>query len=153
MASYVAGVLILLAGFVLIALVKPWSRVVPSRVPRIGGRKIRPGILLVPTLLCSAFAMAHGISGVITKALSLSGFMTIHLQGWKVVDVQRLFLWDMLFYEPWFIVMGALAGLTALHYAQASDIPPSVIKRSAVLFLGFVAILAPLFVGAIIVLF
>ncbi|MCQ6264702.1 DUF3995 domain-containing protein [Fictibacillus sp. WQ 8-8] len=153
MASYVAGVVVLFAGFVMLALVKPWGKVVPASMPWIGGRRVRPGILFVPALLGSAFAVAHGVSGFITKALDLAGMMTIHFQGWEVVDVHRLILWDMLFYEPWFIVIGVLAGMAAFHYAQASSMPRSVIRRIAIFFISFVILLTALFVWAIMVLF
>ncbi|WP_245987529.1 hypothetical protein [Cohnella lupini] len=60
MVSYIAGLIIMVCGFVLIALVKPWGRVVPNWIPFVGGRKIHRLIILIPTLICTAFLIAHG---------------------------------------------------------------------------------------------
>lgn len=48
MASYIAGVIIMFCGLVLIALVKPWSRVVPDWLPLIGSKKINRLIIIIP---------------------------------------------------------------------------------------------------------
>ncbi|MFZ7943457.1 MULTISPECIES: DUF3995 domain-containing protein [Bacillaceae] len=141
MASYVAGVLIMTCGFILIALVKPWGRVVPTWVPLIGGRHIHRLIILIPTLSCTAYLLAHGISGIITKTLLLADVITIHFTGWISLDVQSLALWSLLFYEPWFVIMGILSGLTASHYTQASGISLSTFRRSMVIYLIFVFLL------------
>ncbi|MFF2448289.1 DUF3995 domain-containing protein [Neobacillus sp. NPDC058068] len=134
MGSYFAGVLIMTCGFILIALVKPWGRVVPVWVPFIGGRNIHRLIILIPTLACTAYLIAHGISGIITKALLLAGVITIHFTGWISLDVHSLALWSLLFYEPWFVIMGILSRLTAAHYAQASGISLSSFRRCLVIY-------------------
>ncbi|CAG7636955.1 DUF3995 domain-containing protein [Paenibacillus allorhizosphaerae] len=149
MASYIAGVVILLCGFVLIGLVKPWGKVVPVWVPLIGGRKIQRLVILVPTLLCTAFLIAHGLTGMITKALLLAGVITINLPGW-IVDTNRFALWDLLFYEPWFLIMGILSGLTAAHYAHASDAPLSAFRRSTVLYLIVILLLTMFLTSSIV---
>ncbi|WP_240035130.1 hypothetical protein [Neobacillus notoginsengisoli] len=77
MGSYYAGVLIMACGFILIALVKPWGRIVPAWVPLIGGKAVHPLIILIPTLSCTAYLIAHAISGIITKALLLANVITI----------------------------------------------------------------------------
>ncbi|WP_045520666.1 DUF3995 domain-containing protein [Neobacillus niacini] len=141
MASYLAGVLIMTCGFILIALIKPWGRVVPTWVPLIGGKNIHRLIILIPTLSCTAFLIAHGISGIITKALLLTDVITIHFTGWISLDVQSLALWSLLFYEPWFVIMGILSGLTASHYAQASGISLSTFRKSIVIYLFSVFLL------------
>ncbi|MCM3766451.1 DUF3995 domain-containing protein [Neobacillus niacini] len=141
MASYIAGVLIMTCGFILIALVKPWGRVVPTWVPFIGGKNIHRLIILIPTLFCTAYLMAHGISGMITKAFHLAGVITLHFNGWVSLDVHSLVLWSLLFYEPWFLTMGILSGLTAAHYALASGISLSAFRRGLAIFLSFVSLL------------
>ncbi|EKN67591.1 hypothetical protein BABA_12705 [Neobacillus bataviensis LMG 21833] len=151
MASYLAGVLIMTCGFILIALVKPWGRVVPTCVPLIGGRQIHRLIILIPTLSCTAYLIAHGISGIITKALLLVDVITIHFTGWISLDVHSLALWDLLFYEPWFVIMGILSGLTASHYALASGISLSAFRRSMVIYLITVFLLSVFCVFYIIV--
>jgi hypothetical protein len=150
MASYIAGVMIMFCGFVLIALVKPWGRMLPMWVPLIGGRKIHRLIILIPTLLCTAFLIAHGVSGIITKALLLAGVITIDFPGWIVLDVQSLVMWDLLFYEPWFLFLGIMSSLTAAHYAQASGVSLSSFRRGMILYLISVVLLVLWFVLAII---
>ena len=141
MASYLAGLLIMFCGFALIALVKPWSKTVPHYVPIIGGKKIPPFLLLIPTLSGTAFLLAHGISGILTKTLHLLGLITLRFPGWTELDIGQLVLWDLLFYEPWFLSMGILAGLTAAHYAQGSNIRPSTFRIGTILFVFVVLIL------------
>ncbi|MGE8206869.1 DUF3995 domain-containing protein [Heyndrickxia sp. NPDC080065] len=150
MASYVAGVVIMACGFALLLLIKPWGKIVPYRVPIIGGRKIPRLLLLLPTLAGTAFLIAHGVSGIITKILHLLGIITIHFQGWSVVNAKSLVLWDLLFYEPWFLTMGILAGLTAFHFAHTSGIPVLVLRRGTKIFLTFLFLLILLFVYQII---
>lgn len=150
MASYIAGVVIMLCGFALLALIKPWGKVMPKWVPLIGGRKIHRLILLIPTLIGTAFLIAHGVGGMITKAMLLAGVITINFPGWTVVDVHSLAIWDLLFYEPWFVIMGILAGLTASHYAQASGVSISTFRRCMLIYLSLVCLLTVFFVLAIV---
>jgi len=151
MASYIAGLLILFCGFVLIALVKPLGRVVPKRVPLIGGKKIHRLLIIIPTLICTAFLIAHGAAGIITRALHLVGVIKLHdFPGFVKLDVNKMAIWDLCVYEPWFFIMGILAGLTAAYYAQASGVSPSTFRRSTIIFLIFVFLLTSLFVSAIV---
>jgi hypothetical protein len=150
MGSYIAGLAIMFCGFVLIALVKPWSRIIPLRVPLIGGKKIHPLILLIPTLFGTAFLLTHGVSGMITKSLLLANVITIDFPALVEVDVHELVLWDLFFYEPWFLFMGIMAGLTAAYYAQASGIRQSTFRWGTVLFLIVVFLLSALITSSII---
>jgi hypothetical protein len=150
MASYYAGLAIMFCGFALIALVKPWSRIIPQKVPLISGRKIHPLILLTPTLLGATFLLTHGVSGMITKALLLANVITMDFPAFVVVDVHKLVLWDLFFYEPWFLFMGIMAGLTAAYYAQASGIRQSTFRLGTVLFLIVVFLLSALVTSSII---
>jgi len=146
MASYIAGVVIMFCGFCLLGLVKPWGKVVPRWMPVISGRKIHPLIMLIPTLIGTAFLLAHAVSGMLTKAFFLSGIITIDFPGWIQLNTQSLALWDLFFYEPWFLIMGLLAGLSAVHYALNSNIRFTVIRRFTIYYLLFVLLLIILFV-------
>lgn len=150
LASYMAGVIILVCGFILLGLVKPWGRVVPGWMPLLGGIKIHRLIVLVPSLLCTAFLIAHGVAGMFTKILFLMGVIELNLPHLIVFDIQSLALWDLLFYEPWFLIMGILAGLTAAHYAQASGVSIPAFRRSMLLFLVIVFLLTTLFASSIV---
>ncbi|WP_240627329.1 DUF3995 domain-containing protein [Thermoflavimicrobium daqui] len=146
MASYNAGVLILVCGFILLTLVKPYGRIIPTWIPLIGGLKIPRLMILIPTLLCAAFLIAHGVSGMIISTLSLAGVITMKLPHWIVFDMDSLALWDLLLYQPWFLIMGILTCLTAAHYAHASGVQISTMRRSTVLYLIFVFLLTTFFV-------
>jgi len=150
MASYFAGVLIMICGFCLLGLVKPWGKNVPQRVPLISGKSVHPLILLIPSLLGAALLLAHGISGMLTKSLFLAGFITIDFPGWAELNTHRLALWDLFFYEPWFTIMGLLTVLATAHYALASNIQLKVIKRITIWYLLFVLLLIILVVFMII---
>ncbi|MCQ6268609.1 DUF3995 domain-containing protein [Fictibacillus sp. WQ 8-8] len=150
MVSYIAGVVVMLAGFFLLGLVKPWGKTVPAWIPWIGGKNVHPLLLLIPTLIGCAFAIAHGVSGIITKILHLVGIITIQIPGWIELDVRELALWDILVYEPWFIVMGILAGLAAWNYANDTKILHPILRQSAILYVCLIILLTALFVSAII---
>ncbi|UUZ86368.1 hypothetical protein LJK88_25020 [Paenibacillus sp. P26] len=150
MASYLAGVAVMLAGFFMLGLVKPWGKTVPAWVPVMGGRNVHPLFLLIPSLIGGAFVIAHGVSGVTTKILHLAGVITIHFPGWIELDVQGLILWDLFFYEPWFIVMGMMSSLAAWNYAQDSSILRPFLRRCVILYIFLVLLVTSLFVSAII---
>lgn len=150
MGNYIAGVAILFCGFALIVLIKPWSRIVPMNIPVIGGRRVHPFILLTPTLIGTGFLISHGVSGMITKILLLVGIIELDFPAFIKVDVHKLALWDLLFYEPWFVLIGIMAGLTAAHYAQASRIQQSIFRRATIYYLIIVFLLTALFVLSII---
>lgn len=150
-ASYVVGVIIMLCGFVLLGLVKPWGKVVPSWIPWIGGVSIYRGFLLFPTLICSVFLLAHGAAGIITRVLFLAGFIDLKMPTFSgEVDMRIDALWDLFVYQPWFFIMGVLAGLSAAHYAQARDVSLSALKCGTLLFLFLTILVTAIFVAAIV---
>jgi hypothetical protein len=103
-ASFLAGVFLLLVGLGALALVRPWG----LRIPR--------WLLIVPALAGSVFAMAHALTGYVTKTLDLLGVIDLEFKGWATLDEDKLIIWDLLFYEPWFFGLGVLVTLAALHH-------------------------------------
>jgi hypothetical protein len=103
-ASLVAGAGILLVGVGALALVRPWGLRLPRR------------LVIVPALTGSAYAMAHALTAYITKPLDALGVVQLHFDGWARRDQTGQFLWDLLFYEPWFFGLGVLVSLGALHH-------------------------------------
>jgi len=103
-ASLLAGGFLLLVGIGALALVRPWG----LRVPR--------WLVIVPALAGSVFAMGHALTGYVTKSLHLLGVIDIEFPGWAHVDEGALIAWDLLFYEPWFLALGVLVTLGALHH-------------------------------------
>jgi hypothetical protein len=103
-ASLLAGVGILLAGFGCLALVRPWGLRLPRR------------LVIIPALAGSAYAAAHALTAYITKPLHALGVVHLQFDGWAQRDETGQFLWDLLFYEPWFLGLGVLVTLGTLHH-------------------------------------
>jgi hypothetical protein len=107
-ASLVAGVVILLAGLGSLALGRRWT----LRIPR--------ALVLGPALAGATYAAAHALTGFVTKPLHLLGVVHLEFRGWAQVDETALALWDLLFYEPWFLGLGVLVTLAALHHHRCA---------------------------------
>jgi hypothetical protein len=103
-ASLLAGAGILLVGIGALAFVRPWG----LRLPR--------WLVIVPALTGSAYAIAHALTNYITKPLHALGVVELRFDGWAQRDETAQFLWDLLFYEPWFLGLGVLVTLGALHH-------------------------------------
>jgi hypothetical protein len=103
-ASLVAGAGILLVAFGALAFVRPWGLKLPRR------------LVIVPALLGSAYAVAHALTAYITKPLDAAGVVELHFHGWAQRNETAQFLWDLCFYEPWFLGLGVLVTLGALHH-------------------------------------
>jgi hypothetical protein len=103
-ASLLAGAGILLVGFGALAFVRPWGLRLPRR------------LVVIPALLGSAYAMAHALTAYVTKPLHALGVVHLQFHGWAHRNPTGQFLWDLLFYEPWFLGLGILVSLGALHH-------------------------------------
>jgi hypothetical protein len=103
-ASLIAGIGIVLVGFGALALVRPWGLRLPRR------------LIIVPALAGSTYAAAHALTAYITKPLHALGIVELRFEGWAQRDETAQFLWDLLFYEPWFLGLGVLVSLGALHH-------------------------------------
>jgi hypothetical protein len=103
-ASLLAGAGILLVGAGTLATVRPWG----LRLPR--------WLVIVPALTGSAYAVAHALTAYVTKPLDALGVVELRFRGWERRDQTAQFLWDLLFYEPWFFGLGVLVSLAALHH-------------------------------------
>jgi hypothetical protein len=105
-ASLVAGAGILLVGIGALALVRPWGLRLPRRV------------VIAAGLTGSAYVMAHALTAYVTKPLHAVGIVELRFDGWAERDETAQFLWDLLFYEPWFLGLGILVTLATLHHHQ-----------------------------------
>ena len=103
-ASLVAGAGIFLAGLGSLALIRPWG----LRLPR--------WLVLTPALAGAVVALTHALTAYVTKPLHLLGVIEIEFRGWVRPDERSLILWDLLFYEPWFLGLGVLVVLAGLHH-------------------------------------
>jgi hypothetical protein len=111
-ASRVAGAGILLVGFGALAFVRPWGLKLPRR------------LVIVPALLGSAYVAAHALTAYITKPLHAAGVVHLHFEGWAHRNETAQFLWDLCFYEPWFLGLGVLVTLGALHHYRRTGGTP-----------------------------
>lgn len=103
-ASLIAGAGILLVGVGALAFVRPWGLRLPRR------------LVIVPALIGSAYAAAHALTAYVTKPLHALGVVQLQFHGWAERHQTAQFLWDLLFYEPWFLGLGILVTLGALHH-------------------------------------
>ena len=103
-ASLVAGAGLFLAGLGTLALVRPWG----LRLPR--------WLVITPALAGAVVALSHALMAYVTKTLHLLGVIEIEFRGWVRPDERSLILWDLLFYEPWFLGLGVLVMLAVLHH-------------------------------------
>ena len=103
-ASLIAGAGILLVAFGELALVRPWG----LRLPR--------WLVIVPALTGSAYAAAHALTAYVTKPLDALGVLELQFNGWATRDQTAQFLWDLLFYEPWFLGLAVLTTLGTVHH-------------------------------------
>jgi hypothetical protein len=116
-ASLIAGAGILLVGVGALALVRPWG----LRLPR--------WLVIVPALTGSAYAMSHALTAYVTKPLHLLGVVELQFHGWATRDEPAQFAWDLLFYEPWFLGLGALVTLGTLHHHRRTGGSPAAERR------------------------
>ena len=103
-ASLIAGAGILLVGVGALAFARPWG----LRLPR--------WLVIVPALAGSAYAAAHALTAYVTKPLHVLGVVELRFDGWAQRDETAQFLWDLMFYEPWFLGLGVLVTLGAVHH-------------------------------------
>ncbi len=99
--NWAACLVIAGAAVVCLALVQPWGR----RLPR--------GLLLGVAWLGAGFALLH----------SIAQWAQILMKVTKVSDgtVTTFDRWDLVVFEPWFMVMGCLLALSAVQYARGDD--------------------------------
>jgi hypothetical protein len=103
-ASLAAAGGILLVGVGSLALVRPWG----LRLPR--------WLVIAPALAGSAYAASHALTAYVTKPLHALGVIELQVRGWATRDEAAQFAWDLLLYEPWFLGLGLLVTLGALHH-------------------------------------
>jgi hypothetical protein len=116
-ASLLAGAGILLVGLGALSLVRPWG----LRLPR--------WLIILPALTGSAYAAAHALTAYVTKPLHLLGVIDLEFRGWAQLDEDALILWDLLFYEPWFLGLGVLVTLGTLHHFRRTGGSPEGARR------------------------
>lgn len=105
-ASLLAGIFLLFVGIGALAFVRPWG----LRLPR--------WLVILPALAGAALAITHALTAYISKPLHVLGVLELEFKGRAQLDERSLILWDLLFYEPWFLGLGILVTLGALHHHE-----------------------------------
>ncbi|MPZ62823.1 MAG: DUF3995 domain-containing protein [Propionibacteriales bacterium] len=96
-ANWAASVVIAGAGLVSLSLVQSWGRLVPSAV--------RHGLAWVGGIV----AIVHGIAFAVPSALRLAGVLDYRTDPDFTSDQLRNLDWaNLLYFEPWFTIMGIL---------------------------------------------
>lgn len=152
MASYLAGLLILVGGLACLYLALPRVRAIPRWFPSRPGEQIPAWLLaplcLVPTLIGAVYAVAHALLGVTTKILDLFGVVWLEYSDlWQELDRTALALWDILFYEPWFLAMGVCLALCGLRYLRDLGFSAHAVRRLAWALAGGAVLLAVAGIG------
>ncbi|MFE4632987.1 hypothetical protein ACFRJ1_06365 [Streptomyces sp. NPDC056773] len=134
MANYVAGLIILLGGVACLFLTQPRVRTIPHRSPLLPGQQIPKPVMLAvclsPVLLGGVFGVAHGIAGAFTQLLELCGAIEVNYpDDWATLNVTSMNLWNILFYEPWFVAMGVCLLGSARRYLRDTGSAEDVIDR------------------------
>lgn len=77
-------------------------------------------ILLGVTLTGCSLATSHGIYGIIYRMLQIFGFIGSDL-GIFDIHNHSFILWDLILFEPWFLIEGILLGLVGWYYLNRSN--------------------------------
>jgi hypothetical protein len=71
-------------------------------------------LLLAITLAGCAVATSHGIYGIIYRILQIVGVIDLE-SGPFLYEEHAFVLWDLVLFEPWFLVEGILLGILGWH--------------------------------------
>jgi len=136
-ASLLAGALIFAVGVGALAFVRPWGLHLPRR------------LVIVPALVGSAYAMAHALTAYVTKPLDALGVVRLEFRGWAERHETAQFLWDLLFYEPWFLGLGLLVTAGAVHhYGRTGGLHPGrLVTATAAMTVALTAVACALIVS------
>jgi hypothetical protein len=136
-ASLLAGALIFAVGIGALAFVRSWG----LHLPR--------WLVIVPALVGSAYSMAHALTAYVTKPLDALGVVQLEFRGWAERHATAQFLWDLLFYEPWFLGLGLLTTLGAVHHYRRTggEHPRRLIAASGAATLALTAVACALVVA------
>jgi hypothetical protein len=74
--------------------------------------------LLGVALAGCAIATSHGIFGIIYRMMQIAG--AIELESGPFNNEEHTYvLWDLLLFEPWFVIEGLLLGILGWHYLNS----------------------------------
>ena len=104
----IASVILCIAALLGVAFVRQWRT-----------RRYAALLLAIGLFGCS-IGVAHGLYGIVDRALTVAGFKSAH-PGAGGQGFQSWLLWDLLVFEPWFLIEGLLIGLTGWHFVLTPE--------------------------------
>lgn len=108
-ALWVSVGLEILVALLALALVRPWGRVLPSRLPLVGGRRFPGWLLLTLAWGAGTLLAGHGGSFTVLGLIAVAGGGASQELFWYT------FLWG-----PWFLLGGVLFMAAAWSYLRRS---------------------------------
>jgi hypothetical protein len=104
--NWVASVILTAAGLLGIAFI------------RIKTRDFLSWSLLAIALAGCALATSHGIYGIVYRVLQIAGLIQVE-SGPFNIEEHTFVLWDLVLFEPWFVIEGILLGSLGWHYLNS----------------------------------
>jgi hypothetical protein len=104
--NWVASVILTAAGVLGIAFI------------RIKNRGFISWSLLAIALAGCAIATSHGIYGIVYRVLQIAGAIELE-SGPFEYQAHAYVLWDLVLFEPWFVIEGLLLGILGWHYLKS----------------------------------
>lgn len=106
--NWIASAVLSAAGLLGIALIYFWNR-----------KLLRWLLLTITWFGCSA-AASHGIYGIIRRLLQTAGVVEVE-SGPFNVNEHAYVLWDLLLFEPWFLIEGILLAVLGWCFNKTSE--------------------------------
>lgn len=104
----IASVILCIAALLGVAFVRQW------RTRRFAG------LLLAIGLFGCSIGVAHGLYGIGDRALTVASIKSAQ-PGTDGHGLQSWLLWDLLVFEPWFLIEGLLIGMTGWHFVLTPE--------------------------------
>ncbi|MEZ4864897.1 MAG: DUF3995 domain-containing protein [Caldilineaceae bacterium] len=74
-------------------------------------------LLLAIALAGCSVAASHGIYGIVDRILQIAGVATVESAPFDLSE-HAYVVWDLVLYEPWFLIEGILFGLVGWYYLE-----------------------------------
>ncbi len=110
-ANWAVSVLLAMGAVILLALARP------------AGRRIPVGLLLGPIWIGAVVCVSHGLFGLVTKGLYVSGLhgaVNYPVAGWTSAQKNAAAALDLTVFEPWFLLEGVLLALAGRQFLPAA---------------------------------
>ena len=110
-ANWAVSVLLLVGAVLLLALARPANLRIPA------------GLLLAPIWIGAVVCVSHGLFGMVTKGLYVSGLhgaVNYSVGHWTVAQKNTAAARDLLVFEPWFLLEGVLLALAGHQFLRTA---------------------------------